>query len=96
MLRIGTCGGIGLPPGSVVVTEEALDGRLRPTLDTVQSVNSIQHIHSVPLSLSIVPTSKSEMLAVAIAEQGLRNTMNFITLVIEDFRKMILKVIFTI
>ena len=40
MLRIGTCGGIGLPPGSVVVTEEALDGRLRPTLDTVQSVNS--------------------------------------------------------
>ena len=55
MLRIGTCGGIGLPPGSVVVTEEALDGRLRPTLDTVQSVNSIQHIHSVPLSLSIVP-----------------------------------------
>ena len=96
MLRIGTCGGIGLPPGSVVVTEEALDGRLRPTLDTVQSVNSIKHIHSVPLSLSIVPLSKSEMLAVAIAEQGLRNTMNFITLVIEDFRKMILKVIFTI
>merc|ERR1712038_1279350 len=33
--RIGTCGGIGLPPGTVVVTEEAVDGRLRPFLDTV-------------------------------------------------------------
>ena len=35
--RIGTCGGIGLPPGSVVVTDEALDGRQRPTLDTVRA-----------------------------------------------------------
>ena len=34
-IRIGTCGGIGLPPGTVVVTEEALDGQLRPYLDTV-------------------------------------------------------------
>ena len=33
--RIGTCGGIGLPPGTVVVTDEALDGRLRPIHDTV-------------------------------------------------------------
>lgn len=33
--RIGTCGGIGLTPGTVVVTEEALDGRLRPLLDTI-------------------------------------------------------------
>lgn len=33
--RIGTCGGIGLEPGSVVVTEEALDGRCRPVLDVV-------------------------------------------------------------
>merc|ERR1712106_1213556 len=32
--RIGTCGGIGLPPGTVVVTEEAVDGRVRPVLDT--------------------------------------------------------------
>ena len=35
LYRIGTCGGIGLPPGTVVVTEEAVDGRLRPFLDTV-------------------------------------------------------------
>merc|ERR1719347_598688 len=33
--RIGTCGGIGLPPGTVVVTEEAVDGRVRPFLDTI-------------------------------------------------------------
>ncbi|XP_023333543.1 uridine phosphorylase 1 [Eurytemora carolleeae] len=35
LIRIGTCGGIGLPPGSVVVTEEAFDGQLRPVLDTI-------------------------------------------------------------
>jgi len=34
IFRIGTCGGIGLPPGTVVVTEEALDGLCRPVLDT--------------------------------------------------------------
>ena len=37
--RIGTCGGIGLPPGTVVVTEEAVDGRVRPVLDTVQTTD---------------------------------------------------------
>ena len=39
--RIGTCGGIGLPPGTVVVTEEAVDGRLRPFLDTVAFIVNI-------------------------------------------------------
>ena len=39
--RIGTCGGIGLPPGTVVVTEEAVDGRLRPFLDTVTVIANI-------------------------------------------------------
>ena len=34
-IRIGTCGGIGLEPGTVVITEEAYDGQLRPLLDTV-------------------------------------------------------------
>ena len=42
--RIGTCGGIGLPPGTVVVTEEAVDGRLRPFLDTV----AFNHCHHHP------------------------------------------------
>jgi hypothetical protein len=38
LFRIGTCGGIGLPPGTVVVTDEAFDGLLRPVLDTVSSL----------------------------------------------------------
>ena len=33
--RIGTCGGIGLDPGSVVVSTNVLDGRLQPYHETV-------------------------------------------------------------
>ena len=33
--RIGTCGGIGLEPGTVVVTKEAVDGKLRPVSENV-------------------------------------------------------------
>ncbi|XP_076366288.1 uridine phosphorylase 2-like isoform X3 [Tachypleus tridentatus] len=32
-IRIGTCGGIGLPGGSLVITEEAVDGLMRPYLE---------------------------------------------------------------
>lgn len=28
--RIGTCGGIGVDPGTVIITNEAVDGLLRP------------------------------------------------------------------
>ena len=35
IFRLGTCGGIGLTPGTVVVTEQAVDGRLQPYLETV-------------------------------------------------------------
>ena len=35
--RIGTCGGIGLEPGTVVVTNEAVDGKLRPVSENVTS-----------------------------------------------------------
>ncbi|KAG8221906.1 hypothetical protein J437_LFUL006725 [Ladona fulva] len=31
--RIGTCGGIGLEPGTVVISDEAVDGLLRPVLE---------------------------------------------------------------
>lgn len=31
--RIGTCGGIGLEPGTVVISEDAVDGLLRPVLE---------------------------------------------------------------
>lgn len=34
-MRIGTSGGIGVPPGTVVVTSEAVDGFLRPQHDVV-------------------------------------------------------------
>ena len=34
-IRIGTCGGIGLEPGTVVVTNEAVDGKLRPVSENV-------------------------------------------------------------
>ena len=35
--RIGTCGGINLPPGTVVVSEGALDGKLEPVHENVRS-----------------------------------------------------------
>lgn len=28
--RIGTCGGIGVDPGTVIITDQAVDGLLRP------------------------------------------------------------------
>ena len=34
-IRIGTSGGIGVEPGTVVITQEAVDGRLRPQYDTI-------------------------------------------------------------
>ena len=33
--RIGTCGGIGLECGTVVISEEAVDGMLQPYLELV-------------------------------------------------------------
>jgi len=33
--RIGTCGGINLPPGTVVVSEGALDGKLQPVHENI-------------------------------------------------------------
>lgn len=34
-IRIGTCGGLGLPPGTVVLTEESLNGALEPWHETI-------------------------------------------------------------
>jgi uridine phosphorylase len=34
-IRLGTCGGVGVPAGSVVVTDQALDGELQPGYDHV-------------------------------------------------------------
>lgn len=33
--RLGTCGGIGLDGGQLVITDEAVDGLMRPYLELV-------------------------------------------------------------
>ncbi|XP_029657960.1 uridine phosphorylase 1-like [Octopus sinensis] len=40
IIRIGTCGGLGLDPGTVVITQKAYDGFLREFLSIV-----VQTIH---------------------------------------------------
>lgn len=37
--RMGTCGGIGYEGGTVVISDEALDGALRNVLDVVSQFN---------------------------------------------------------
>lgn len=39
--RIGTCGGVGLDGGTVVISEEAVDGLLRPFLELVNYYKNI-------------------------------------------------------
>ena len=34
--RLGTCGGLGLEPGTVVITTEALNGELKPNYEQVE------------------------------------------------------------
>ena len=41
--RIGTCGGINLPPGTVVVSEGALDGKLQPVHENVSVICKYVH-----------------------------------------------------
>lgn len=41
-IRIGTCGGIGVEGGTVVITEEAVDGLLRNTFEVVIGCYSLQ------------------------------------------------------
>ena len=45
--RVGTCGGIGLEPGTVVVSEEVVDGMLNPYLECV----SIKYFYQKPFKL---------------------------------------------
>lgn len=35
--RLGTCGGIGLDGGQLVITDEAVDGMMRPFLELVNN-----------------------------------------------------------
>jgi len=40
--RIGTCGGVGLDGGTVVISEEAVDGMLRPYLELVNKITMLK------------------------------------------------------
>lgn len=60
-IRVGTSGGYGVEGGTVVVTEEALDGQLRPQYDLVK----LGQVHSYPtkaneaLVAELMETAKS-------------------------------------
>jgi uridine phosphorylase len=50
--RIGTCGGIGYEGGTVVISEEAMDGALRNVFELVR-IQTFDHHHSptiIPLT----------------------------------------------
>ncbi|XP_017053998.1 uridine phosphorylase 1 [Drosophila ficusphila] len=42
-IRLGTCGGIGVDPGTVVISSEAVDGRLNAGHEIIVQGNSILH-----------------------------------------------------
>jgi uridine phosphorylase len=42
--RIGTCGGVGLDGGTVIISEEAVDGMLRPFLELVNKFYQINQV----------------------------------------------------
>lgn len=42
-IRLGTCGGVGVDGGTVVITSEAVDGRLNPAHEILVQGNSVQH-----------------------------------------------------
>lgn len=45
-IRIGTCGGIGLEGGTVVISEEAVDGMLKPYYEVVRKYSIVLSIVS--------------------------------------------------
>ncbi|XP_026845345.1 uridine phosphorylase 1 [Drosophila persimilis] len=42
-IRIGTCGGIGIEPGTVVISSEALDCKLNPCYEVIVQGKIVQH-----------------------------------------------------
>ncbi|XP_067685550.1 uridine phosphorylase 1-like isoform X2 [Haliotis asinina] len=51
-IRIGTCGGIGVPPGSVIVSNAAVNGKLEHTYETVVLGKGIQRPINVDQELA--------------------------------------------
>ncbi|KAL7729799.1 hypothetical protein ACLKA6_014663 [Drosophila palustris] len=56
-IRMGTCGGIGVEPGTVIVTSEALDGQLRPVYEVV--VHTIPELRPTKLDADLANELKS-------------------------------------
>lgn len=52
-IRIGTCGGIGVEGGTVVITEEAVDGLLRNTYELV-SIRGARSVEWVAIQIKCV------------------------------------------
>lgn len=43
-IRVGTCGGIGVPPGTIILTEKAVDEMMNPWIDLVCRISISYHI----------------------------------------------------
>lgn len=56
-IRMGTSGGIGVEPGTVIVTSEALDGQLRPVYEVV--VQTISELRPTKLDANLAADLKS-------------------------------------
>lgn len=50
--RVGTCGGVGLEGGTVVITEEAVDGRLLPVHENVMEYTTFSKTNQEILILT--------------------------------------------
>ncbi|XP_032596137.1 uridine phosphorylase 1 isoform X2 [Drosophila grimshawi] len=55
--RMGTCGGIGIEPGTVVITSEALDGQLRAVYEVV--IHTEPQLRPTVLSKDLIRELKS-------------------------------------
>ncbi|XP_054721806.1 uridine phosphorylase 2-like isoform X2 [Uloborus diversus] len=51
-LRIGTCGGLGIPPGSVVISSDSVDGMLRPYQELLVLGQKVQRPSTLDKELS--------------------------------------------
>lgn len=57
-IRIGTCGGIGLEGGTVVISEEAVDGMLKPYFEVV-NISFLIILNSI-IELFVIPGNTSD------------------------------------
>ncbi|CAG5130568.1 unnamed protein product [Candidula unifasciata] len=77
--RLGTSGGLGLEPGSVVITDEAVDGLLRPYMDLVILGKVVQH------SSQLDPGLQQELLSLANLQKDNYQTLVGKTMCTLDF-----------